>query len=67
MAVCKTVRVQWPRIRQMFEFLDIIRLPVLSRLRFEWLLLRLVRVDWSALRLVTEYKTIRIKFPVYKA
>jgi len=54
-AVCTTVRVEWPRVRQMLECLDIIRLPVLIHLRFECLVVRLELVERSALKLVAEY------------
>jgi hypothetical protein len=54
-AVCTTVRVEWPRVRQMLGCLDIIRLPMVIRLRFEWLVVRLALVEWSVLRLVAEY------------
>lgn len=54
MAVCTTVRVEWSRVRQMLECLDIIRLPVLIRLRFECLVVRLALVERSDLRLVAE-------------
>lgn len=55
MAVCTAVRVEWLRVRQMLECLDIIRLPGLIRLSFECLVVRLALVEWSTLRLVAEY------------
>jgi len=54
-AVCTTVRVEWLRVRQMFECLYIIRLPGLIRLSFDWLVVRLAVVERSTLRLVAEY------------
>jgi hypothetical protein len=47
--LCTTVRIKWPRVRQMLECLCVIRLSVLIRLKFEWLVVRLALVERSAL------------------